>query len=324
MISSTPIQYEEPWAEIFSSFIQYKRGLGLQYDRPEYELMALSKLLIEFSKENIEISQEAAETWCKRKDGESIKGWATRNGTYRQLAMYLNSRGISAFIPQSRRVKIPKYKPYIFNETEVKRMLSEAKNLNLSRQACYTSIFPIVLNLLFSTGARISEIVHLKVNDVDLDNATLYIHESKNRKSRIIPVDKTVVGMLKKYKNSWNGERIYFFETNKHICITHDRVYDLFRDVLFKAGIPHRGRGCGPRLHDIRHTFAVRSLKQMVNQGLDIYTALPYLSVYLGHKSVKETEYYLRLTAEIYPEIEEIASSYTGYVIPEVEYDESN
>lgn len=318
MISSTPIQYEKPWAEIFSSFIQYKRGLGLQYDRPEYDLMALSKLLVRFSEDNTEISQEAAEAWCKRKDGESIKGWATRNSVYRQLAIYLNSRGINAFLPQSCKVKNQKYKPYIFNESEIKRILSETKKLNLLRQASYTSIFPIVLNLLFSTGARISEVVQLKVNDVDLDNATLYIHESKNRKSRIIPIDKTVVDMLKKYKNSWISERIYFFETKKHTPITHARVYDLFRDILFKADIPHRGRGNGPRLHDIRHTFAVRSLKQMANQGLDIYTALPYLSVYLGHKSVKETEYYLRLTAEIYPEIEEIASSYTGYVIPEV------
>ena len=235
MISSTPIQYEKPWAEIFPSFIQYKRGLGLQYDRPEYDLMALSKLLVRFSEDNTEISQEAAEAWCKRKDGESIKGWATRNSVYRQLAIYLNSRGINAFLPQSCKVKNQKYKPYIFNESEIKRILSETKKLNLLRQASYTSIFPIVLNLLFSTGARISEVVQLKVNDVDLDNATLYIHESKNRKSRIIPIDKTVVDMLKKYKNSW----IYTFLKQRNIPLLRTLGSMICSEIFYSKRIFH-------------------------------------------------------------------------------------
>lgn len=319
MISSTPIRYEEPWAEAFTSFIQYKRGLGLQYDRPEFDLMALSRFLVKTSGELYEITQEAAELWCQRKENESIKGWSYRASVYKQLATYLNSRGIRAYIPHSAKVKIQKYIPHIFTEAEILRIFQEADRLELARQSSYPEIMRVVLRLMFSTGVRISEIVNLNVDDVHLSDAVLFIRKSKNRKSRTIPIDRSVANMLQTYIDSWHGTRTYFFETKRHTAISRETVYDLFRKILFNAEIPHGGRGSGPRLHDIRHTFAVRSLRNMATQGIDIYTALPYLSVYLGHKSIKETEYYLRLTAEIYPELEAKISSYTGHVVPEVQ-----
>ncbi|MGX8716023.1 MAG: hypothetical protein ACSW8A_09765 [Lachnospiraceae bacterium] len=82
-------------------------------------------------------------------------------------------------------------------------------------------------------------------------------------------------------------------------------MYALHRKFLSKAGIPYTGNGNGPRIHDWRHTFAVRSFKQLVDSGVDLYVALPVLSTYLGHKTIYATEKYLRLTVSIYPYIEE-------------------
>jgi integrase len=81
-------------------------------------------------------------------------------------------------------------------------------------------------------------------------------------------------------------------------------VYEKHRLFLTKAGIPYRGNGEGPRIHDWRHSMAVRSFKQLADAGLDLYVALPILSAYLGHKTIYATEHYVRLTMQIYPSIE--------------------
>ncbi|WP_322203400.1 tyrosine-type recombinase/integrase [Acutalibacter intestini] len=318
MITSTPIQYAEPWVEVFISYIQFKRGLGLQYDRPEYELMALSRFLAERAGNRLEITQETAEAWCQRRDGESVSSWSYRFAIFRQLAIYLNSREIPAYIPLSPRMRTVKYVPCIFTESEILRIYNEADKLELSRQSGYNKIMPEVLRILFSTGLRISEAVNLKITDVDLTDGVLYILESKNLKSRLVPMNVSLTKRLQQYSYSCCQEREYFFETKRNTGISQNTCYKLFRKILFRAGIPHGGRGFGPRLHDTRHTFAVQSLKNMTTQGLDIYTALPYLSAYLGYESIKETEGYLRLTADVYPKIEQLLSDYTGHVVPEV------
>ena len=97
----------------------------------------------------------------------------------------------------------------------------------------------------------------------------------------------------------------YIFSTINGKRLGGDRIYDYHRDFLKKAGIPYFGDGCGPRLHDWRHTFSVRSFKQMIDSGLDMYVALPILSAYLGHKTIYATERYVRLTMSLYPYIEE-------------------
>lgn len=82
-------------------------------------------------------------------------------------------------------------------------------------------------------------------------------------------------------------------------------IYDIFRKCLFDAGIPHRGRGKGPRLHDLRHSFAVHILNKWSSEGKDIYTCLPILRTALGHDRITTTEKYLRLVPEAYMEVTE-------------------
>jgi integrase len=97
----------------------------------------------------------------------------------------------------------------------------------------------------------------------------------------------------------------YIFTTANGKRLSGDVIYELHRKFLSNAGIPYIGNGNGPRIHDWRHTFAVRSFKQLVDSGVDLYVALPVLSTYLGHKTIYATEKYLRLTVSIYPYIEE-------------------
>lgn len=95
-------------------------------------------------------------------------------------------------------------------------------------------------------------------------------------------------------------------------------VYLHFRRILEKCCISHRGKGQGPRVHDLRHTFAVHSLYHMVKSGLDIYTAWPVLSVLLGHHDIYATEHYVRLTLEIYPDLIKETGKKLGDIFPDI------
>ena len=103
--------------------------------------------------------------------------------------------------------------------------------------------------------------------------------------------------------------------------MTIGNVYKNFRRFLWRAGISHGGRGRGPRIHDFRHTYAVHCLKKWAEQEKDLTAYLPVLKTYLGHDSFEETAYYLRLTADVFPDITlKLETRYPG-MIPELEGD---
>ena len=318
MKTQTPIRFESIFADELTKYIKYKRSLGMQYDRPEYELVTFSKFLADNNVSEMTISKEIAEKWCCRRVDEGHKMWANRTGIYRQFAIYLNKNGYSAYIPPTPQRYITEYIPYIFTKEEILNIFDAADKYDAQRLNSYQKIMPLLVRLLFSTGLRISEVANLKYSDVDLSSGVLYIFDGKNGNDRIVPMHESLTNLLREYDEKYNKNNTYFFETLRHTQISTNACYKNFRKILFASGIPHQGRGKGPRLHDTRHTFAVHSLQYMIEQGLDIYVSLPYLSVYLGHKSITATEQYVRLTAEAYPELAEIISKYTGRVIPEV------
>ncbi|WP_259375201.1 tyrosine-type recombinase/integrase [Rhodococcus pseudokoreensis] len=100
--------------------------------------------------------------------------------------------------------------------------------------------------------------------------------------------------------------------------MTLSNVERNFRRFLWQARISHGGRGHGPRVHDLRHTFAVNNLRRWFAQGRDVGALLPVLQTYMGHSSVADTDYYLRLTAESYPDITARVQQAIGDVVPPV------
>jgi integrase len=93
-------------------------------------------------------------------------------------------------------------------------------------------------------------------------------------------------------------------------------IYAAFRSLLWAAGIAHGGRGHGPRLHDLRHTFAVHRLLQWYQDGTDLTSKLPVLATYLGHQSISDTQRYLQLTAAFLPELAARCEAHFGQIIP--------
>jgi integrase len=116
----------------------------------------------------------------------------------------------------------------------------------------------------------------------------------------------------------------YFFPSPYGGKYSDKGIYSYFRRFLWSAGISHGGRGHGPRVHDLRHCHAIHCLKKWVKQGEDLTALLPYLSAYLGHVDLRASQYYLRLTADLYPTIVKAVETKYPNLIPEVNSNESN
>lgn len=313
------------FSETANDFISYKQSLGFKYEHEPKCLSRFCRFSEEYGVKNIEISKKLAEAWIAPRKNEAVKSRTHRITCIRQFALYLNSLGYNAYIiPEQKGLYTTSFVPYIFTHDEIKAVIKAAdetkswtasKNMHLS--------LPVIFRILYGCGLRVSEVVKLRYKDVKLDEGILIIREAKNDRDRIIPMSDSVKKACVAYAEKiwWEKDDDFFFLAPDRTMISPMTVYQRYRTYLQTAGISHGGKGCGPRLHDIRHTFAVHVLQKWISDGLDLTAMIPILSTYMGHSGIKSTARYLRLTSEVYPELLEKVETACAYVIPEVTYE---
>ena len=181
-------------------------------------------------------------------------------------------------------------------------------------------VLPLLFRLLYCCGLRVSEATHLKVSDVDIEEGSLNIRKAKFGKERRVPVSQEIIGRLRAYsarvRSVTAAQDSVFLPSPSGQELSRKTVYGNFRTFLWEAGISHGGPGKGPRVHDLRHTYAVHCLKRWVEEGKDLSAYLPLLTAYLGHTHFRETSYYLRLTADLYPTITAQVERAFGEIVP--------
>lgn len=319
--------YSGKLARYCEGFINEKRAIGFIYNSEAKLLSQFSRFTLDYYVKEDELSEKLVKAWISKKPQESNKTQYSRYSLIKMFAEYMKRMNASVYIPTSD--DLPKYQknftPYIFSHGEISKFFDVADSMTFLPHSISPRrhiIMPIIFRLLYCCGLRVSEVLNLQGDDVDLNNGILTIRDSKFNKSRYVPMSFEMTEICKQYDESrlkLIGETDWFFTSPKGGRYDKRVVYDVFRELLWKADISHGGRGKGPRLHDFRHTMAVHSLQKWIYQGIDVTVQLPLLSAYLGHKGLKSTEQYLRLTAELYPEISEIMQSKYGYIIPEGE-----
>jgi integrase len=165
------------------------------------------------------------------------------------------------------------------------------------------------------------EALKLQLKNINLTKGTLLIESAKFNKDRLIPISESMREILIQYCSVmhplYSPEDYLFVGITREPC-SHHNIYLRFREILVSAGITHAGRGYGPRIHDIRHTHCCHVLQAASHNKTDLTNMLPALSVYMGHESVIATSQYLKMTAEIYPDILHAVESLCSQVIPEV------
>lgn len=235
------------------------------------------------------------------------------------LAEHLCTIGYPSYIcPKKSVPKRCTYTPYIFSEEELMNFFRAADKYPPHPLSNRHLVDSTMFRLIYGCGLRLSEALNLKLKDVNVTEGTLLILQSKNNKDRKIPMATSLVNRCKKYNvdmHLFSDENAHYFKSPFGRRLDNSAAYRRFREYLWCAGIPHSGRG--PRIHDLRHTYCVHCLKRWVLTEKDLTNLFPYLSAYLGHADFRGTQYYLRLTADLYPDIIRKTEAALGYIIPE-------
>jgi len=307
--------YGGPLAGMIAEYVFYKQTTGCEYFTEVKAFKAFDNFTKRFDFPEGVLPKQVVLDWTKKRPSEKPLTQIKRVNAIRQLGEFMRMRGHDAYVP----ARIPwrgvdQYRPHIFSEDEVSRILSLADvyqstiaSPNLNR------IVPIAFRILYGCGLRCSELINLKMQDVDLENCRLTIRESKFHKDRIVPMAASLARFCADYTSTVNkecGSDDYFLRNPRGGRYDCQAPYHWFRELLFRAGIPHGGKGKGPRLHDLRHTFAVHCLKKWSISGRDMRVMLPVLSAYMGHCDLRGTQVYLHLTPDLFPHIATTMSEY--------------
>lgn len=269
------------------------------------------------------LERSVVEEWLKRSPNESASTQSGRVACVRQFCIFLKHQGFAPFIPGKYPGNRQQFVPYIFTREEIHSLLTFVDNLREDvRYPHRRMVFGLVFRLLYGCGLRISEVLHLTVDNVDLDAGVLRIVDTKFRKDRLIPIAQSLTERLQAYIKACpprNG-RDYLFRTSHGGQWIHRCIYDTFRQALWECRISHHGRGKGPRIHDIRHTFACHCLSKWIHEERDLDVMLPVLSAYMGHQSPYHTQRYLHFVADMYPDIVQKLDAQFGHIISRKEY----
>ena len=236
------------------------------------------------------------------------------------LATFIMLQGHSVYIPliKSAQQKRCSHVPYIFSKEELKRFFLAMDQYPQTTRTNRNIIDPVLFRLLYGSGLRVSEALNLRCKDIDFETGTITILHAKNDKDRLVPIAASLTERFRKLfseLHTFSDKSTHFFISTTGGRIDKSTVYCRFRDYLLMADISHTQRG--PRVHDLRHVFAVHCLKKWVLSGKELTNLMPYLAAYMGHSDFRGTQYYLRLTADLYPDIISKTEAQFGYIIPE-------
>ena len=231
--------------------------------------------------------------------------WANRLGAVRGFARYASVADSRHEIPPTDLLPIGprRTSPYIYSDKEVADLIGAAQSLH-GTTGLRPRTYATVLALLAVTGMRSSEPSRLDRDDVDLQQGVLRIRESKFGKSRYLPVHESTCQALQGYATQRDHlcpdpSSQGFFLTERGTRLSPGALRQTFLNLSRQVGLRAASDSRGPRLHDLRHRFAVSTLQRWYRDGVDVERHLPRLSTYLGHAYVSDTYWYLTATPEL-------------------------
>lgn len=197
--------------------------------------------------------------------------------------------------------RAPRARPYLYTQEEIVALMAAAGSLRFElRQATYRTL----IGLLSVTGMRVGEAIRLDYGDVDLRHGVLTVRQTKFAKTRELPLDASTTGELRAYLRL--RDRLCPEPVTGALLVSpagtrllYTNVSHTFLDLVARAGLPRPAAGRRPRLHDLRHSFAVHTLLDWYRAGVDVQARLPLLSTYLGHTHPKDTYWYLQAAPEL-------------------------
>lgn len=312
-------QWRSSLSGMMVSFLNEKRMIGYKYANQEKWLTRFDSYYDNHGYTGIRITKSMVDDFVYS-PLEQPSTHYLKERLFRDFALYLIRHGYhEVYVAQvkSAPTKRCSHVPYIFTDREIKHIFAAIDAWDDSFYTNRHLIDPILFRLLYGTGMRLSEVLNIQVKDFDNSNELLTVYQAKNCKDRLVPIASSLANRIGRFINifhRYSEDTAFLFQSPRKRKMDKSTVYRRFRQYLQCANIPHTN--AGPRVHDFRHSYAVKCLKKWALGGEELSNLLPYLAAYMGHSDFRGTQYYLRLTADLYPHVIDRFEAGFGYVIP--------
>jgi len=300
--------FQSALAPTMRGFIELRHSLG-------YRDHSLIPLLAHFDRYAVAaghrdpwLSRDLVDGWVASTEGLKPRSRIARLNVMRGLGRYLAQTAPQTYVPVTAGLRgTSTFRPHIYTSSEIQALLQEASRLTPGG-ALRPQTYVTLLGLLSCTGLRVSEALALRLSDVNLDEAILLIRDSKFYKTRFVPLAVDVTQALaayatarRRFRHRTDPDAPFFINEWRRPC-SYPVVIATFLGIARRAGIRGAPGQRGPRLHDLRHSFAVHRLLAWYRDGGDVQARLPLMATYLGHVCLVSTQVYLDITAELLQE----------------------
>jgi integrase len=285
--------------EELEQYLTLRRSLGFKLESQETRLRSFVGFMK--ARDESRITGKLAAAWTGSQCGPAT--WSSRMSTVRAFARHVAVSDVATEIPPSG-IFPPQRRPhpYIYSDAQIADLL--AAMLALHPLSFQGRTYQCFFGLIAATGLRFSEAARLIRDDVDLADGVLTIRETKFGKTRLIPIHASTTEALTAYSAERDACSVrrasrYLFTGERGRGVNHANSHRSFIAWTRLAGLRGIGERQGPRIHDLRHTFAVRTLLNWYRAGDDVERRLPELSTYMGHTHVHDTYWYLSASPEL-------------------------
>ena len=292
------------WPVLVEDYLALRRDMGFDVEQLGWLLRSFARYT-EQTEHHGPLTVDLAVRWAlSSRPGDPARGerrlWAVRQFARHRAAFDPATEVAPAGLLGRTPSRTP---PHIYSDVEISALLRECRRLR-PRGGLRPTTYVVFFSLLASTGLRLSEARRLDRRDVDLTHGLLTIRMSKFRKSRLVPLHPTSVQALTSYAARRDAFRDvpqseFFFCTDRAPSLDRFAIEKTFSSLRRRLGWTAQGRARRPRIHDLRHTFAVRRLLRWYEEGVDVDRKILALATYLGHAKVSHTYWYLSAAPEL-------------------------
>jgi len=285
-------------------YLSMRKGLGYKFQHQTRRLTDFASFMEK--RKATTITTKLAMEWATLPPDRHAS-WALRLTDVRGFARHIANIDPKTEVPPVGMLPgLKRAKPYVYSDAEINALLAAALSLPPAhglRRWTYHHLF----GLIAVTGMRLSEAIGLQRDDVDLEAGVLTVRLTKFGKSRLLPLHPTTSAALRNYAQRRDAHCAspcapHFFVAERGGPLLHQYVHRVFWRLSREIGLRRPGDHSGPRVHDFRHRFAIRTLLGWYREGTDVERMLPVLSTYLGHTCVRDTYWYLSACPELMQE----------------------
>lgn len=281
-------------------YLAVRRRLGFELKHPGQTLVDFVEFMDRAGAERV--TTELALMWATSVQAHPHR-WRRRLGVVRGFARYLSTIDPATEIPSEDLLPatLPRVAPYLYSPAEIQALMSAARALSPRLRA---ATIETVIGLLAVTGLRPGEALGLDRADVELSDGLLHVRAAKHNKHREVPLHDTTTIALREYGRLRDrhlpiSSSPAFFVSQQGSRLTAGAFNKAFAKLIGQVGLEGRGERTRPRAHDLRHSFAVRTLIGWYHAGENVDAKLPLLSTFLGHVDPASTYWYLQASPEL-------------------------